>query len=106
MLIKPFLVLFLFFLFFLFFLLLVVVVVVLLLLLLCGQVPALQLRESKLSPQRLRHAFLHVVVAMRGLYQRAKLVHGDLSEFNILYVGGKERPVVFIDVGKHSSPRV
>jgi RIO kinase 1 len=83
-----------------------VVVVVLLLLLLCGQVPALQLRESKLSPQRLRHAFLHVVVAMRGLYQRAKLVHGDLSEFNILYVGGKERPVVFIDVGKHSSPRV
>ena len=63
-------------------------------------VPALQLKESKLSPQRLRHAFIHVAVAMRSMYQRAKLVHGDLSEFNVLYVGGKIRPIILIDVGQ------
>ena len=63
-------------------------------------VPAPQLREVQLSPQRLRHVFTHVAVNMRAMYQRAKLVHGDLSEFNMLYVGGKERPVVLIDVGQ------
>ena len=65
-----------------------------------GGVPAPQLREAQLSPQRLRHAFLHVAMSMRAMYQRAKLVHGDLSEFNILYVGSKLQPIVFIDVGQ------
>jgi serine/threonine-protein kinase RIO1 len=63
-------------------------------------VPAPQLKEVQLSTQRLRHVFTHVAVNMRAMFQRAKLVHGDLSEFNILYVGGKERPVVLIDVGQ------
>ena len=63
-------------------------------------IPAPQLREVKLSPQRLRHVFIHVAVSLRAMYQRAKLIHGDLSEFNILYVGGKEKPVVLIDVGQ------
>ena len=62
--------------------------------------PAPQLREVKLSPQKLRHCFTKIAVGMRALYQRAKLVHSDLSEFNLLYVGGKELPIIFIDVGQ------
>lgn len=32
-----------------------------------------------------RSDWLQIIVAMRMLYQKAKLVHTDLSEFNILY---------------------
>ena len=63
--------------------------------------PAPQLREVKrLSAPRLRAIFIQVALAMRIMYQRARLVHGDLSSFNILYEGGKHSVVKIIDVGQ------
>ena len=48
--------------------------------------------------------YITIVVDMRRMYQECKLVHGDLSEYNILW--HKERPVI-IDVSQsveHAHP--
>ena len=63
--------------------------------------PAPQLREVKqLSAPRLRAIFIQIALAMRIMYQRARLVHGDLSSFNILNEGGRNSTVKIIDVGQ------
>jgi RIO kinase 1 len=38
-----------------------------------------------LSLDKLRECYLELIIQMRVLYQKCKLVHGDLSEYNILY---------------------
>ncbi|MEA3325543.1 MAG: serine protein kinase RIO [Euryarchaeota archaeon] len=60
------------------------------------EIPAPQLREVSLTPGEARKAFDTTVEYVRKLYH-ANLVHGDLSEFNILMHG---REVVFIDMGQ------
>ncbi|MHC1575236.1 MAG: serine protein kinase RIO, partial [Candidatus Methanogasteraceae archaeon] len=47
------------------------------------EIPAPQLREVSLTPDQARKAFDTTVEYVRKLYH-ANLVHGDLSEFNIL----------------------
>lgn len=47
--------------------------------------PAPTLKEAKLTYAQLQHAFVDVLLALRTLYVDAKLVHADLSEYNILY---------------------
>ena len=42
-------------------------------------------------------AYIQTVVGMHKLFNRAKLVHGDLSEYNMLYDRGA---IVFIDVAQ------
>jgi len=60
------------------------------------EIPAPQLREVSLTPDQARKAFDTTVEYVRKLYH-ANLVHGDLSEFNILMHGSE---VVFIDMGQ------
>lgn len=47
-----------------------------------------RLKDAALSEDKLRESYLEVVIMMRTLYQKCKLVHGDLSEYNILYHEG------------------
>lgn len=47
-----------------------------------------RLKDAALSEDKLREMYVEVIMAMRTLYQKCKLVHGDLSEYNILYFEG------------------
>ncbi|KAF3777851.1 Serine/threonine-protein kinase [Nymphaea thermarum] len=47
-----------------------------------------RLKDAGLSEDKLRESYLEIVTTMRTLYQKCKLVHGDLSEYNILYFEG------------------
>mmetsp|Transcript_72947 Transcript_72947/g.144559 ORF Transcript_72947/g.144559 Transcript_72947/m.144559 type:complete len:539 (-) Transcript_72947:99-1715(-) len=50
-----------------------------------------------LDPQDWRRLYMDCVLAMRKMFQLCKLVHGDLSEYNILYDDGK---LTIIDVSQ------
>ncbi|KAB1217457.1 Serine/threonine-protein kinase RIO1 [Morella rubra] len=56
-----------------------------------------RLKDAALSLDRLREGYVEVIIAMRTLYQKCKLVHGDLSEYNILYFEGN---LYIIDVSQ------
>jgi len=62
-----------------------------------GEMPAPQLREVHLDEEEAKKAFDKISVYMSRLYNKANLVHADLSEFNILYHEGE--PVI-IDMGQ------
>ena len=44
-----------------------------------------RVQDADLSPNRLRMAYTEMVMIIRKLYQDCRLVHGDLSEYNILF---------------------
>ncbi|XP_078432899.1 uncharacterized protein LOC144704361 [Wolffia australiana] len=47
-----------------------------------------RLKDASLSNDKLREAYMEIITMMRTMYQKCKLVHGDLSEYNILYFEG------------------
>lgn len=47
-----------------------------------------RLKDAELSETKLRESYLEIIMIMRTLYQKCKLVHGDLSEYNVLYFEG------------------
>ena len=55
-------------------------------------------QEAKLSRKRATSCYNQVVDAMHTMYHKAKLVHADLSEYNILVTPPNR--VVFVDVGQ------
>nr|XP_020028289.1 serine/threonine-protein kinase RIO1 [Castor canadensis] len=59
--------------------------------------PAPLLKNVQLSESKARELYLQVIQYMRRMYQDARLVHADLSEFNMLYHGGN---VYIIDVSQ------
>lgn len=46
--------------------------------------PAPLLKNAALSESKARELYLQVIQNMRKMYQEARLVHADLSEFNML----------------------
>ena len=43
-----------------------------------------RLKDAELSVEQLRELYVQLVVSMRRLFQLCRLVHADLSEYNIL----------------------
>ncbi|KAL7473087.1 hypothetical protein ACHAXS_013490 [Conticribra weissflogii] len=59
--------------------------------------PSPRIRDAGLSEKRLREAYVQTIVIMRRMFQRCKLVHGDLSEYNLLW---HKNEVYVIDVSQ------
>jgi len=59
--------------------------------------PARQLKQTSLKEDALREVYMDCITMMRNMYHKCHLVHGDLSEFNILYKNGN---IWFIDVSQ------
>ncbi|KAI3917228.1 hypothetical protein MKW92_001214 [Papaver armeniacum] len=47
-----------------------------------------RLKDANLSGGKMSQCYAQIIMVMRNLYQKCKLVHGDLSESNILYYEG------------------
>jgi len=59
--------------------------------------PAPKLKDAQLGINEARVAYKQLVLLMQTMYQKAKLVHADLSEYNILYHDGQ---LYIIDVSQ------
>ncbi len=59
--------------------------------------PSPRLRDAGLSERRMREAYVQTMTILRHMYQRANLVHGDFSEYNILWHDSR---VYVIDVSQ------
>lgn len=62
-------------------------------------VPMPQLKDVNLPREEAQHIFNIIVEYMKLLYSKAKLVHADLSEYNILVDMNNMEPVI-IDMGQ------
>ncbi|KAG1667555.1 hypothetical protein FOA52_014635 [Chlamydomonas sp. UWO 241] len=60
-------------------------------------VAAPRLRDARIPPDRMRSVYTEMLLIVRTLYQTCKLVHADLSEYNILYDKGE---LYIIDVSQ------
>ena len=59
--------------------------------------PAPKLKDVEINTSKARELYRDAVVMMWKMYTKSKLVHADLSEFNLLYHEGK---IVIIDVSQ------
>ena len=47
--------------------------------------PAPRLKDVELTKKSYNRIYLRLVHLLRDMYQKCRLVHGDLSEYNIMY---------------------
>lgn len=59
--------------------------------------PAPKLKDVEISTSKARELYRECVIMMWNIFNKCKLVHADLSEFNLLYHDGK---IVVIDVSQ------
>eukprot|EP00300_Choanocystis_sp_HF-7_P034595 c47451_g1_i1.p1 GENE.c47451_g1_i1~~c47451_g1_i1.p1 ORF type:complete len:282 (-),score=62.58 c47451_g1_i1:427-1176(-) len=59
--------------------------------------PAPRLRDAKLNAEKHQQCYIEVIKTMRIMFHKCRLVHADLSEYNILYF---KKKLYFIDVGQ------
>ena len=59
--------------------------------------PSPRLKDANLNERRVREAYVQTICIMRRMFQRCKLVHGDLSEYNLLWHNNE---VYVIDVSQ------
>jgi len=59
--------------------------------------PAPRLKDKDISESKARELYRDIVLTTRKMFHECKLVHGDLSEFNLLYHEGR---AYFIDVSQ------
>lgn len=59
--------------------------------------PSPRLKDAVLSEKHMREAYVQTILIMRHLYQRCKLVHGDFSEYNLLW---HKNQIYVIDVSQ------
>jgi RIO kinase 1 len=59
--------------------------------------PAPRIKDAKLSEKRLISCYQQCVEMMRNMFHKCRLVHGDLSEYNMLYMKGQ---LYIIDVSQ------
>ena len=59
--------------------------------------PCPKLKEVSLSEGKARELYLECILIMRKMYQTCRIVHADLSEYNILYCNGS---LCIIDVSQ------
>jgi RIO kinase 1 len=62
-------------------------------------IPMPQLKDAKLTHEELEHILKKIIEYMNLLHTRAKLIHADLSEYNILVDVDTMEPVI-IDMGQ------
>ena len=60
------------------------------------------MKDAKLNVSQLTTAYSTIVIDMRRMYHECNLVHGDLSEYNLLW--HRERAVI-IDVSQSVGKR-
>jgi RIO kinase 1 len=59
--------------------------------------PAPRLKDKEISESKARELYRDIVLTTRKMFHECRLVHGDLSEFNLLYHEGR---AYFIDVSQ------
>lgn len=62
--------------------------------------PAPKLKETKLDDAQLKESYDQVIDIMRRMYQECDLIHGDLSEYNLLW---HKNQIFVIDVSQSMS---
>ena len=60
-------------------------------------VAAPRLRDADIGVKKLRSLFTELIIDVRAMYQKCRLVHADLSEYNLLFHEGK---IWIIDVSQ------
>lgn len=68
------------------------------------EMPAPLLKNAQLSESKARELYLSIVQCMRKMYQDARLVHADLSEFNMLYHNGEAYIIDVSQSVEHDHP--
>lgn len=59
--------------------------------------PAPKLKDVELNQNKAREMYREIIIMMWKMYNKCKLVHADLSEFNMLYLNGE---IFIIDVSQ------
>jgi RIO kinase 1 len=59
--------------------------------------PSPRLKDAQLSERRMREAYVQTTLILRHMFQRCRLVHGDFSEYNLLW---HRNQVYVIDVSQ------